>query len=70
MRWTYIVMLVFIVAIVAHNFVVASSLDEPVPWIDLIAGIGFMLIATAFLWSSRRWFNFIAGEELCRWRAK
>jgi hypothetical protein len=66
MRWIWVVMVLFTLVVVVHNFIVSS--DDALPWVDLIFGCGFILVATAFLWVSRRWFNFIAGSDACKWR--
>jgi uncharacterized membrane protein YdjX (TVP38/TMEM64 family) len=67
-RWFLIVALIVPPAIVLINFASAISAGEPLPWIDALAAVAFMLAATAMVWGARHWYNFVAGDEVCKWR--
>jgi hypothetical protein len=53
--------------IVIANFIHASSASQPLPWNQIPLAIGIMLFGTDIIWLSRRWFNFMSGEEICKW---
>jgi hypothetical protein len=70
MRWAWLAILIAIPLILVINFIDASSSREPLPWKDIPYAIGIGIWATGILWLARRWFNFMAGSDLCKWREK
>jgi hypothetical protein len=70
MRLFWIVFLVLLPLIAIINFVDASARGEPLPWVQIPVAVGMALWCTGILWISRRWFNWMAGEEICHWRQR
>ncbi|MEB3414523.1 hypothetical protein VCJ71_00445 [Alteriqipengyuania sp. WL0013] len=50
------------------KFTNAAQRNEPWPW-ELLLYLSLMMLFGVLLVSGlRRWFNFLAGEEVCKWR--
>ena len=69
MRWSWLASLIALSVIVLINFGYAYSNGEPLPWSDVAAALGIAIFGTGIVWVARRWFNFVAGSEVCKWRA-
>ena len=63
MRWSWIALLIALPVILIINVVSAYSAGQPIPWLDVLGGIGIGLWASLIMWLSRRWFNFMDRIE-------
>ncbi|GAA4711775.1 hypothetical protein H9L13_02685 [Sphingomonas lutea] len=68
MRWTWVIFVIAAPVLVGMNFITAASDGDPLPWMDIPMAVGIVAWGTAIMWLARRWFNFMAGSEVCRWR--
>ena len=70
MRRTWIASFFVAVAILAINFSHASASGAPLPWNEVALAAALVLFGTLIVGVARRWFNAIAGCEICRWRSR
>jgi hypothetical protein len=61
------VMVLFGIVIAWSSIDGAHAAGEPFPLQDIMIVIGIWAAAFAMMWLSRRFFNFLAGEDVCHW---
>jgi hypothetical protein len=64
----WITILILAPAIAIQILVSALKRGQPVPWREVAGAIAMMPAGTTIVWLMRRWFNFVAGTEIAKWR--
>jgi hypothetical protein len=72
-QWRYargflVIWFILIAAITGTNIWNDHAEGKPMQWELVPIAIGMMAFGAALVWLMRHWFNFMLGEELCKWR--